>query len=75
MAKCDLDKEGFMVDGHGQRAAFWPCDPDKNKSCLKTGCFKRGGPCKLTTRTEYAISDSKPLFFKAGRRGRKGHFE
>lgn len=25
------------------------CDPDRNGECKKRGCFKNGGPCRLTT--------------------------
>ena len=32
----------------------YPCDPEKNTSCKKTGCYERGGPCKLTLNPEYA---------------------
>lgn len=32
----------------------YKCDPKKNKECKKTGCYERGGPCKLTLNPEYA---------------------
>ena len=32
----------------------YPCDPEKNTDCKKTGCYERGGPCKLTLNPEYA---------------------
>lgn len=32
----------------------YPCDPKKNTDCKKTGCYERGGPCKLTLNPEYA---------------------
>ena len=25
------------------------CEPDKNKECKKSDCFKNGGPCYMTT--------------------------
>ena len=31
----------------------YPCDPDKNKECEKTGCFLNGGDCFQTSREEY----------------------
>lgn len=30
----------------------YPCDPDKNKACSKTGCFINGGDCYQTTKKE-----------------------
>ena len=32
----------------------YPCNPEKNTDCKKTGCYERGGPCKLTLNPEYA---------------------
>ena len=32
----------------------YQCDPEKNTDCKKTGCYERGGPCKLTLNPEYA---------------------
>ena len=37
-----------------ERIKAYPCDPKKNKDCKKTGCYERGGPCKLTLNPEYA---------------------
>ena len=30
------------------------CDPEKNKECKHSSCYKFGGPCYLTTYKEYA---------------------
>lgn len=35
----------------------YPCNPEKNTDCKKTGCYKRGSPCKLTLNPEYAKED------------------
>ncbi len=32
----------------------YPCNPEKNTDCKKTGCYERGGFCKLTLTPEYA---------------------
>lgn len=37
-----------------ERIKAYPCDPKKNKDCKKTGCYERGGFCKLTLNPEYA---------------------
>lgn len=34
----------------------WLCDPRKNKDCRKTSCYLNDGPCRCTTRKEYALS-------------------
>lgn len=34
-------------------AGIYPCDPEKNAECEKTGCFIYGGPCEKTTCKEY----------------------
>ena len=33
---------------------LYKCDPEKNKDCKKTGCYKNGGPCFATWNREYA---------------------
>ena len=38
----------------------WPCDPRKNTTCSKRGCFTKGGPCSLTTNKEYALEEEQP---------------
>lgn len=35
---------------------LYPCDPEKNTDCMKTGCFLRGGPCRLTTNEKFRQS-------------------
>lgn len=43
-------------------APVWYCDPQKNESCKKTGCFLFGGPCHLTTSVRNAIFlNGKPM--------------
>lgn len=32
---------------------LYKCDPAKNTSCEKSGCYVNGGPCKLTRHEEY----------------------
>lgn len=36
----------------------YPCDSKKNTDCKKTGCYERGGPCKLTLNPEYAKEET-----------------
>lgn len=36
------------------------CDPKKNKSCSKTGCFINGGECVLTSNAEYKQNEPEP---------------
>ncbi len=33
---------------------LYMCDPEKNKDCEKTDCYKNGGPCFATWNREYA---------------------
>ena len=42
---------------------FYRCDPEKNTECRKRGCFRRGGKCRATSRTECAVrdADGKPV--------------
>lgn len=35
---------------------IWMCDPRKNTECKKTGCYLVGGPCRCTTKEEYALT-------------------
>lgn len=42
-----------------QRTTFdgvtlYRCDPEKNVSCKKTGCYVNGGPCFMTSKKEYS---------------------
>ncbi len=32
---------------------LYPCDPNKNKTCTKSGCFINAGPCSNTTNFNY----------------------
>lgn len=34
---------------------LWPCDPNLNVKCRKSGCYVNGGPCKHTTNPVFAI--------------------
>ena len=33
------------------------CDPKKNVTCTKEGCYINGGPCFCTSNKEYAETD------------------
>lgn len=38
------------------------CDPQKDESCNKRGCYVFGGPCHLTFYAQYAIVlDGEPM--------------
>ena len=37
------------------------CDPDKNKDCKKTGCFKVGNTCCFTTCAKYQQLDVEKI--------------
>lgn len=45
---------GTLVKTEPEPVRAYPCDPEKNTDCKKTGCYERGGPCKLTLNPEYA---------------------
>ena len=36
---------------------LYECDPAKNMSCKKNGCYALGGDCKLTTKIEFALME------------------
>ena len=38
---------------HVMQDDLFPCDPDKNDRCEKTGCYRNGGDCYLTKFEEY----------------------
>ena len=56
---------------------FFICDPERNKECAKDGYYRAWGPCKATSRAEYAKrdADGKPIeaFRVEGNRVRKSH--
>jgi hypothetical protein len=37
---------------------FYRCIPEKNKECRKRACYRRGGPCRATSRTDCAVRDA-----------------
>lgn len=41
------DEVYLMHDG------LFPCDPDKNTKCKKSGCYRNGGDCYMTQFEEY----------------------
>lgn len=45
---------GTIVSSRPEPGRAYQCDPEKNTDCKKTGCYERGGPCKLTLNPEYA---------------------
>lgn len=38
---------------HVMQDDLYPCDPDKNDRCTKTGCYRNGGDCYLTKFEDY----------------------
>lgn len=38
---------------HVMQDDLYPCDPDKNDRCTKSGCYRNGGDCYLTKFEEY----------------------
>jgi hypothetical protein len=34
---------------------LWPCDPNLNLRCRKSGCYTNGGPCKHTTNPAFSL--------------------
>lgn len=47
----------YTVDGAGRFLYF--CNPDKNKECRKSECFRTGGECFLTAKQQYAYYDDE----------------
>ena len=39
---------------------LYPCDPDKNVKCSKTGCFRTGGDCYMTSSPDFAKDVDMP---------------
>lgn len=37
---------------------LYRCDPEKNASCKKTGCYVNGGPCFMTSKKEDRLMDA-----------------
>ena len=44
-----------------EKKTLYRCDPDRNKECRKTMCFRHGGfcgmVCRATTKPEFAARD------------------
>ena len=37
---------------------WYICNPEKNRDCRKGSCCERGGPCRLTSREDCAMTDA-----------------
>lgn len=37
------------------------CDPNKNRECIKTNCFKFDGTCCFTTKPEYQQQEPEKI--------------
>jgi len=48
---------GFFCGNAKQRP--YPCDPEKNQDCSKTGCYINGGECRHTLNKEYAREEDE----------------
>ena len=50
---------------------WYRCDPEKNRECRKKSCVEHGGPCRRTSRSEFAEKDAdgKPIV-EPGLRGK-----
>lgn len=46
----ELEQQSFITFDD---ITLYKCDPAKNTSCKKSGCYVNGGPCKLTRHKEY----------------------
>ena len=44
---------GAFFCGNARQRPY-PCDPEKNQDCSKTGCYINGGECRHTLNREYA---------------------
>ena len=44
---------GAFFCGNAKQRSY-PCDPEKNTECSKTGCYINGGECRHTLNREYA---------------------
>ena len=40
---------------------LYRCDPDKNKDCLSTHCYRNDGCCMCTTQKQYKINIFKRI--------------
>lgn len=43
-----------MSDGQ----IYYRCDPERNKECRKRLCYRCGGPCRATSKTDCAVRDA-----------------
>lgn len=53
-AKKYLKDKRKQQSGDAEPQTQYVCDPSKNVHCKKTHCHLNGGPCKHTTKLEYA---------------------
>ena len=37
---------------------YYRCDTEKNTECRKRSCYKCGGPCRVTKKTDCAVRDA-----------------
>jgi len=48
---------GAFFCGNAKQRPY-PCDPEKNTECSKTGCYINGGECRHTLNREYAREEA-----------------
>ncbi len=51
----ELEDEHFVEAMKAAGKELYECNPIKNTTCKKDGCFIYGGDCKLTTKKEFAL--------------------
>lgn len=49
---------GAFFCGNARQRPY-PCDPEKNQDCSKTGCYINGGECRHTLNREYAREEDE----------------
>lgn len=63
----DEQVERVIISGGTWKAVYeketqvpklYVCDPDRAVGCSKTGCFRSGGECRLTTKKEWSCVTS-----------------
>ena len=55
----DLEHHLESSDAFSAGEPVYECDPEKNTTCRKNGCYLYGGLCKLTRNAEYKRDDTE----------------
>lgn len=55
----EIGRRHYPGDLRDKLPPTFKCDPEKNKDCKKSNCFRTGGRCFSTFRKEFAADENK----------------